>query len=136
MRRNKHKLYAQKKLDYAMDRLCGEECARRVREALDAGAKPSAGHLVQAIYLDLTAIVRLFLEHGADPRGHVAWLPEKFTAATTPVRVALFDPMWWSFDPMCDVDLHARREEILDLFREYAPEAVMEAYCTAPGPRR
>lgn len=26
---------------------------------------------------------------------------------------------------------HPAREEIIDLFREYAPEAVMEAYCTA-----
>jgi len=25
------------------------------------------------------------------------------------------------------------REEILDLFREYAPEAVMEEFCEGPG---
>ena len=61
-------------------------------------------------------IVRLLLDAGEDPcaRNEGEWTAldyvRKFTLATNPMR-----------------------EEILDLFRQYAPEVVMEAYCS-PGP--
>ncbi|MBP7526703.1 MAG: ankyrin repeat domain-containing protein [Syntrophorhabdaceae bacterium] len=59
---------------------------------------------------------RFLLSHGADPSvpDHGGW---------TPLRHA----MDLDGDSSC-------REEIIDLFRQYAPEQVMEAYCTR-GPQ-
>ncbi len=63
-----------------------------------------------------TAIVRLLLDRGADVNIRDA-LEE--TALDKILRWPIEQPS---------------REEILDLFRQYAPEQVMEAYC-APGLR-
>jgi len=59
-----------------------------------------------------TETIRLLLEAGAEggARDHYE---------ETPLHLAMDLP-----------PDHPAREEVLDLFREYAPEAVMEAYCT------
>jgi ankyrin repeat protein len=61
-------------------------------------------------------IVRLLLEAGADPcaRNQDRWTPLDYLRQKPVTNPA--------------------REEIMDLFRQYAPELVMEAYCTQ-GPR-
>ncbi|NLT25033.1 MAG: ankyrin repeat domain-containing protein [Syntrophorhabdus sp.] len=60
-------------------------------------------------------IVRLLLEHGAD-------ITTRDGRDHTPLHLAMKLP-----------PDNPAREELLDLFREYAPELVMEAYCS-PGP--
>ncbi|OPY01014.1 MAG: Ankyrin repeat protein [Syntrophorhabdus sp. PtaB.Bin047] len=60
-------------------------------------------------------IARLLLEHGAD-------VNVREGRGETPLDVAMKLP-----------PDNPAREELLDLFREYAPELVMEAYCS-PGP--
>ena len=94
------------------------------RLLLEHGANVNASQQRGGTPLDLaclyqeTSIVRLFLEAGADP--------------------TILDK--WGFGPLnrimglSDTDPH--REEILELFRQYAPELVMEKFCTmsmAPG---
>jgi ankyrin repeat protein len=61
-------------------------------------------------------IVRLLLEHGAD-------VDARNKRGETPLNLTLQLPRD-----------NPAREEIIDLFRQYAPETVMEAFCTmAPG---
>ncbi len=62
-----------------------------------------------------SSVVRLLLSHGADVNA-------RNLVGATSVDLAMQLP-----------SDHPAREEILDLFRQYAPEAVMEAYCS-PGP--
>lgn len=60
-------------------------------------------------------IVKLLLEHGADPR-----IADK--AGADPLKLVTdrpWDPIW-----------HRHREEIIDLFREFHPELVMERWIT------
>jgi len=70
-----------------------------------------------ACEIGVTDYVRILLQHGADPRA-------KDRSGTTP-----FDDVF-----VLDRDNPAK-EEILDLFRQYAPDLVMERYCTT-GPGR
>lgn len=124
MRKNKHRVYVAKKFTRAINALGEAVVVRggrdttpimdRVRSAVEAGAKPDAWALKWALF-DLD-IARLLLEHGADPAApeiHGVFLLDSPLVAT--LRRPPDDP---------------HREKILDLFREYAPEAVMEAYCT------
>jgi hypothetical protein len=109
------KWQAQKGLERAV-RLKRPEA--RFREFLDAGADVNALNehgrtpLHEACLQRHTAIARLLLDAGADVNA-------RNDDGETPLDLAMELPP----------DIPAR-EKLLDLFREYAPEMVMEAYCT------
>jgi len=113
------------------DEIQGEtplHCASRLRKPEAVGLLLDAGADINGLNQDeetplhvactrgYTAIVRLLLDRGADVNIRDA-LEE--TALDKILRWPIEQPS---------------REEILDLFRQYAPEQVMEAYC-APGLR-
>jgi len=86
---------------------------------MEARDKYSRTILHTACEYGKTTTVQFLLEHGADPNTRNKW-------DNTPLEFAL--------DLRPD---NPAREEIIDLFREYAPELVMEAYCTmSPGGMR
>ena len=94
-----------------------------VQLLLDAGADVEASDkygrtpLHTACEFGNTTTVQLLLEQGADPNARNKW-------DRTPLDLTLLK----TDDP--------QREEIIELFRQYAPEMVMETYCTqSPGGR-
>ena len=104
--------------------------------------------LLEACYWNRPATARLLLENGADVRaidnsGNTALHFACIYGSVSCVRLLLShgaDVNARNLVGATSVDLamqlpsdHPAREEILDLFRQYAPEAVMEAYCS-PGP--
>jgi len=117
MRKNKHRVYAGKRLDEAIwalkeyqDRKKDNEIEGRVKNALAAGAVPRPGRLYLPTDLRKPRIVRLLLEHGADPT-------EMIVIAYTMSRREIADGR------------APEREEILDLFRQYAPEQFFTFFC-------
>jgi len=97
---------------------------------------------------DHVAIFRLLLSHGADPNARDS---EKWTALHWACRLGRTAAVMALLEAGADVNVRDgmghtpldvvmervtgdTREKILDLFRQYAAEAVMEAYCAAgPG---
>jgi len=125
-----------------------------IKLLLDHGADPNARD--EASYTPFhhacvrghTSVVLMLLEAGAD-----ASASDNFGA--TPLHVACrnghtdivrfllekdVDPGMRDKDNCTPLDMvkklnlgNPHREEIIDLFRQYAPDLVMEAYCTTPG---
>ena len=94
------------------------EIVQRLIEAgLDVNDRDTGGYkaLHWACQHGRVDIARLLLEAGADPcaRNQGQWTPLDYLRQKPVTNPA--------------------REEILDLFRQYAPEQVVEAYCS-PGP--
>jgi len=122
-----------------------------VRKALDAGADVNARDadgtipLHDVCYRGHLDLVRLLLDHGADVnvRNNINQTPLDLACMrgrTDTVRLLLEKgaeveprnkldrpPFHWA---MRLPPSNPAREEILDLFREFHPELVMEAYCT------
>ena len=97
---------------------CGQGHTATVQLLLEAGADVNARHrrghtpLHWACEQRHPDVARLLLDAGADVNA-------RDEAGRTPLDLAMQLP-----------SDHPAREEILDLFREYAPELVMEAWCT------
>jgi len=94
-----------------------------VRFLLDHGADPNictadnSTPLHAACMNSSVDYVRILLQHGADPGSK-----DRF-GETALDKIAYLDQK------------SSVREEILDLFREYAPELILERFCTrGPGP--
>lgn len=98
-----------------------------LEKGADANAQSKHKHtpLHVACHNGHTETVRLLLDHGADPNARSKG-GTRNKVGTTPLDLAL----------NLETD-HPYREEIIDLFREHAPEAVMETWCAqAPGGMR
>ncbi len=101
-----------------LDRACEQGFPNIVRLLLDHGAEVNdwdeGGRtpLHVACLYGRSDVVRLLLEKGADvnAKSMTGWSALDYTLDLPPDEPS--------------------REEIMDLFRQYAPEAVMEAYCT------
>jgi len=127
---------------------------KKIQFLLDAGGDVNTPNdkrwipLLEACYWNRPATARLLLENGADVRaidnsGNTALHFACIYGSVSCVRLLLShgaDVNARNLVGATSVDLamqlpsdHPAREEILDLFRQYAPEAVMEAYCS-PGP--
>ncbi len=100
-----------------------EEAETLLKDGADVEVRDRDGWslLHYACFHNHVSIVRFLLEHGTDVNA------KAMTSADMTVIDYLRVP----------APHKTAREELLDLFRQYAPEAVMEAYCSpVPGPTR